>query len=175
MSVSRDSSFRAASDKVLRRSVLQKVVEDAKKRGKTVVLTNGCFDILHIGHVRYLQDARSCGDMLVVGVNSDDSVRKLKGPERPVVPEFERVEILAALECVDYVTIFTEDTPIELILAIKPDVHVKGGDYRTERLIEADAVESVGGRIQIVSFTSTETEGRSTTNLIGRIVRNHRE
>ena len=174
MSIRSDCSFRAAAYKVLRRSALQKAVDHAKKQGKTVVFTNGCFDILHIGHVRYLQDARACGDMLVVAVNSDDSVRKLKGPERPVVPEFERVEILAALECVDYVTIFTEDTPTELILAIKPDVHVKGGDYRPEDLPEAGAVLSVGGRIEIVPYTSTETEGRSTTSLIGRIVRNHR-
>lgn len=158
---------------MLRRSELQKAVEDAKQQGKSVVFTNGCFDILHIGHVRYLQDARAEGDLLVVGVNSDDSVRRLKGPDRPVVPEFERVEILAALECVDYVTIFPEATPVELILAIRPDVHVKGGDYRPEDLPEADAVHSVGGRIQIVPYTSTETEGRSTTNLIGKIVKNH--
>lgn len=136
-------------------------------------MTNGCFDILHIGHVRYLQDARALGDMLVIGVNSDSSVRKLKGPERPVVREHERVEILAALECVDYVTVFSEDTPIELILAIKPSVHVKGGDYRPEDLPEAPIVESIGGRVEIVSFTSTETEGLSTSNLIGKIVKNH--
>jgi rfaE bifunctional protein nucleotidyltransferase chain/domain len=90
------------------------------------------------------------------------------------VPEFERVEILAALECVDYVTIFTEDTPVELILAIRPHIHVKGGDYRPEDLPEADAVRSVGGRIEIVPYTSTDTEGRSTTTLIGKIVKNHR-
>lgn len=167
-------SFRSVESKVLRRSDLRKAVEEAKSQGKTVVFTNGCFDILHIGHVRYLQDARALGDVLVVGVNSDDSVRRLKGPERPVVPEFERVEILSALECVDYVTIFSEDTPVELILAIKPCVHVKGGDYRPEDLPEADAVHSAGGRIEIVSYTSTETQGRSTTNLIGKIVKSHR-
>lgn len=155
--------------------MLRGLVEQAKGQGRTVVFTNGCFDILHIGHVRYLQDARALGDLLVVGVNSDDSVRRLKGPDRPVVPEFERVEILAALQCVDYVTIFAEDTPVELILTVKPDIHVKGGDYRPEDLPEADAVLSVGGRIQIVPYTSTETEGRSTTTLIGKIVRNHRE
>ncbi|OFX14032.1 MAG: hypothetical protein A2Z18_05985 [Armatimonadetes bacterium RBG_16_58_9] len=155
----------------MRRSELKKAVRQAQSDGKQVVFTNGCFDILHIGHVRYLQDARACGDMLVVGVNSDDSVRKLKGPERPVVPEFERVEILSALECVDYVTIFTEDTPTELILSIRPNIHVKGGDYRPEDLPEAGAVRAVGGRIQIVPYTSTDTEGRSTTNLIGKIVR----
>ena len=166
-------SFRAAEHKLMRRSRLKKAVEQAKAHGKTVVFTNGCFDILHIGHVRYLQDARALGDLLIVGVNSDDSVRRLKGPDRPVVPEFERVEILSALECVDYVSIFSEDTPVDLILAIKPDIHVKGGDYRPEDLPEADAVRSVGGRIEIVSYTSTNTEGRSTTNLIGKIVERH--
>lgn len=174
MNVQARHEFRAAQRKVKRRSELCKVLEQARAEGKTIVFTNGCFDILHIGHVRYLQDARSLGDLLVVGVNSDDSVRRLKGPERPVVPEFERVEILAALECVDYVTIFTEDTPVELILAIRPHIHVKGGDYRPEDLPEADAVRSVGGRIEIVSYTSTDTEGRSTTNLIGKIVKNHK-
>ena len=93
------------------------------------MFTNGCFDILHIGHVRYLEAARALGDVLVVGVNTDDSVRRLKGPDRPLNPEAERAEILAALECVDCVTLFDEATPIELILAIKPDIHCKGGDY----------------------------------------------
>lgn len=167
-------SFRAAQNKVVRWSELRRTVDEAKAQGKTVVFTNGCFDILHIGHVRYLQDARALGDMLVVGVNSDDSVRRLKGPERPVVPEFERVEILAALECVDCVTIFTEDTPVDLIRTIRPDVHVKGGDYRPEDLPEADAVRSIGARISIVPYTSTATEGRSTTSLIGKILKNHR-
>lgn len=170
----RDSkSFRAAEYKVKERAELVNALEEAKAGGKTVVFTNGCFDILHIGHVRYLQDARAQGDVLVVGVNSDSSVRKLKGPERPVVHESDRVEILSALECVDYVTIFPEDTPVELILAIRPDVHVKGGDYKPEDLPEADAVRSVGGEVRIVTYTSTATEGRSTTNLIGRIVRSH--
>ena len=168
------NSSRAQTRKVLDRPSLIAAVERAKAEGKTVVTTNGCFDILHVGHVRYLQEARALGDMLVVGVNSDSTVRKLKGPERPVVPEHERVEILAALECVDYVTVFPEDTPVELILAIKPNVHVKGGDYRPGELIEAPAVRSVGGRVEVVNFTSTETQGRSTTNLIGKIVKNHR-
>jgi len=174
MSRTNRRSFRAAGYKVKRRSELVRLIESEKANGRTVVLTNGCFDILHIGHVRYLQDARALGDLLVVGVNSDDSVRRLKGPDRPVVPEFERVEILSALECVDYVTIFTEETPIELILAIRPDIHVKGGDYRPENMPEADAVRAVGGRIEIVSYTSTETQGRSTTNLIGQIVKTHK-
>lgn len=167
-------SFRSAAVKVLERDALRNAVEKAKSEGKTVVFTNGCFDILHIGHVRYLQDARSLGDILVVGVNSDESVRRLKGPERPVVPEYERVEILSALECVDYVTIFGEPTPVELITTIRPNVHVKGGDYKPEDLPEAEAVRSIGGRVEIVPYTSTDTEGRSTTNLIGKIMRTHR-
>lgn len=167
-------TFRRAFDKILERSVLKDAVEEAKAQGRTVVFTNGCFDILHVGHIRYLQDARAKGDMLVVGVNSDKSVRKLKGPQRPVVSEKDRAEILAALECVDYITVFGEDTPVELILAIKPNIHVKGGDYKPEDLPEGEAVASVGGRIEIVPFTSTATEGRSTTNLIGKIVEIHR-
>jgi rfaE bifunctional protein nucleotidyltransferase chain/domain len=165
------NSFRAAQRKVVRWSDLSKAIEQSKQQGKTIVFTNGCFDILHIGHIRYLQDARSLGDVLVVGVNSDESVRKLKGSERPVVPEFERVEMLAALECVDYVALFTQDTPVDLILAVRPDIHVKGGDYAAEDLPEADAVREVGARIEIVPYTSTESEGRSTTNLIGKIVK----
>jgi D-glycero-beta-D-manno-heptose 1-phosphate adenylyltransferase len=168
-----DNNFRAAERKALDREALAKAVDEAKQQGKSVVFTNGCFDILHVGHVRYLQDARSLGDMLVVGVNSDESVRKLKGPERPVVSELERVEILSALECVDYVSVFPEDTPIEIILAIKPSIHVKGGDYKAEDLPEASAVKSVGGRVEIVTFTSTASEGFSTSNLIGKIVKNH--
>ncbi|MCE5314697.1 MAG: D-glycero-beta-D-manno-heptose 1-phosphate adenylyltransferase [Armatimonadota bacterium] len=163
-------SFRAAEKKVRSRSELQQIVEQAKNNGQTVVFTNGCFDILHIGHVRYLQDARAQGDMLVVGVNSDETVRKLKGEGRPIVPQFERVEVLAALECVDYVTIFEEDTPIELILAIKPSIHVKGGDYIPQDLPEADAVRSVGGEVRTIPYANTDTEGRSTTNLIAAIL-----
>ena len=167
-----NDSFRSARSKILRRSVLVNAVQEAKTRGKTVVLTNGCFDILHVGHLRYLEQARALGDLLVVGVNSDDSVRRLKGPDRPIVREFERVEVLAALECVDYVTIFTEDTPVELILAVKPHIHVKGGDRRPEEMPEREAVLSVGGRIEIVSYTSTDSEGLSTTAIIGRITQN---
>ena len=162
-------SFRKAQSKILERPALVEAVNSAKRLSSSVVFTNGCFDILHIGHVRYLQEARSLGDVLVVGVNSDDSVRRLKGPERPVVSQADRVEILAALECVDFVTVFDEDTPVELIRAIRPDIHVKGGDYRPDELPEAEAVRSLGGRVAIVSFTTTGTEGRSTTNLIGRI------
>ncbi len=164
-------NHRAAEWKVKSRSELAKIVEEAKAAGKTVVSTNGCFDILHIGHIRYLQDARACGDIMVVGVNADSTVRALKGEGRPVVPEKERAEVLAALECVDYVTIFGEDTPVELILAIKPDVHVKGGDYRPEDLPESEAMRRIGGTVQVIPYSGTNTEGHSTTGLIDTILR----
>ena len=172
--MAKKKSFRAAESKILSRDQIAEISRSAKADGKTVVFTNGCFDILHIGHVRYLQDARALGDVLVVGLNSDESVKRLKGPERPVVNELDRAEILAALECVDYLSIFPEDTPIELLEAVRPSIHVKGGDYKVEDLAEAPTVLKHGGKVQIVSFTSTATEGRSTSNIIGRIVEKHR-
>ncbi len=168
-------SYRAVENKLKRRSELAEAVRKARAEGKTVVFTNGCFDILHVGHVRYLQDARALGDLLVVGVNTDDSVRRLKGPTRPVVSEWERAEILAALQCVDYVSLFNEDTPVELITAIRPSIHVKGGDYKVEDLPEAEAVIAGGGKIVIVSFSSTDSEGFSTTNVIGKIMNERRD
>lgn len=155
--------------KIRSRADAAQFVESAKSAGRTVVFTNGCFDILHIGHVRYLGAARALGDVLVVGVNTDDSVRRIKGPDRPLNPEAERAEILAALECVDCVTLFDEATPIELILAIKPDIHCKGGDYAPNDLPEANAVHGVGGRVVVIPYKATDTQGKSTTNLIERI------
>jgi rfaE bifunctional protein nucleotidyltransferase chain/domain len=162
-------SPREARSKILMWSEIASVVADAKARGRKVVFTNGCFDLLHVGHIRYLHEARMLGDLLVVGVNSDDSVRKLKGPERPIVPEFERLEVLAALESVDYVTLFTEDTPIKLIETIKPDIHAKGGDYKPEDLPEGEAVRKHGGQVVIVPLEKTESRGKSTTGLVDRI------
>lgn len=159
------------NSKVLTREELSKAVGEAKAAGKTVVFTNGCFDILHVGHVRYLQQARSKGDLLVVGVNTDDSVRKLKGPDRPINPENDRAELLAALESVDYVTLFCEDTPIELIRAIRPDIHVKGGDYKPEDMPEAEVVRSYGGRVEVIPFWATESEGFSTTKTVDSITK----
>lgn len=153
----------------MERSELAEELEKVKSAGKTVVFTNGCFDILHIGHVRYLQDARALGDVLVIGVNDDDSVRRLKGPDRPINYELDRAELLAAFECVDYVSLFDEDTPVELIQALRPDVHVKGGDYRPDDLPEAKVVRSYGGQVKIISFSITDTEGRSTTNVINKM------
>ena len=118
-----------------------------KQDGAVVVTTNGCFDVLHLGHLRYLQAARQLGDLLVVAVNSDSSVRQLKGENRPLVPEEERAEMLAGLECVDYVVIFPEETPIALLSELKPNIHVKGGDYKLEQLIERDVVEANGGKV----------------------------
>ena len=139
-----------------------------RPRSETVVFTNGCFDILHRGHVTYLTQARALGDRLVVGVNTDDSVRRLKGPGRPVVSEDDRAYVLAALACVDAVTLFDEDTPAELIAALMPDVLVKGGDYDPERVVGRDVVEQGGGRLVLLPFVT----GRSTTAILERIQHN---
>lgn len=155
--------MRNSASKVLTRAELIKAVDQARLAGKVIVFTNGCFDILHVGHVRYLQKARSLGDLLVVGVNTDASVRKLKGPDRPINSESDRAEVLAALECVDYVSLFDEDTPIELIQAIKPDVDVKGGDYKLEDMPEAEVVREYGGRVEIIPFSATDSAVFSTT------------
>ncbi len=151
---------------MLTRAELVDATQKARLAGRVVVFTNGCFDILHVGHIRYLQKARAMGDLLVVGVNTDESVRKLKGPDRPINPERDRAEVLAALECVDYVSLFAEDTPIELIQAIKPDIDVKGGDYTPEDMPETAVVRAYGGCVEIIPFSATESEGFSTTNTL---------
>ena len=151
------------------RSDLQVALEQAKSEGKIVVTTNGCFDVLHIGHIRYLQKAREFGDVLVVGVNTDESVQRLKGPTRPLVPERERAEVLAAHDCVDYVTVFPEDTPYELCDDIRPDVHVKGGDYIIEQMPEAAPVIKHGGRVELISLADINTFGKSTTRIIEKM------
>ena len=137
--------------RVLNREEASKLIEDLKKQGKQVVFTNGCFDILHVGHMTYLEEAKEFGDYLFVGVNSDESVKRLKGPTRPINSEVDRAELLAGLKAVDYTVIFTEDTPVELIGELKPSIHVKGGDYKKEDLPETKVVESYGGRVEIVS------------------------
>ncbi|MFY9398130.1 MAG: D-glycero-beta-D-manno-heptose 1-phosphate adenylyltransferase [Desulfomonilia bacterium] len=151
--------------KILGRSELATRIEDVKARGMKTVFTNGCFDILHQGHVSYLKEARGLGDLLVVGLNSDDSVRRLKGPERPINGEEARAEVLSALEAVDYVCIFGEDTPYELIAALRPDVLVKGGDWAPEDIVGSDIVKSYDGKVRSLSFR----QGCSTTGIIGRI------
>lgn len=137
-------------------------------QGKTVVLTNGCFDLLHVGHVRYLQQARALGDVLIVGVNDDASVRRLKGSHRPIVRQDDRVEMLAALEAVSYVVIFTEDTATSLVTALRPDIYAKGGDYGSgaKDLPEAEAVLESGGRIEILPLV----HGQSSTDLVREVL-----
>jgi len=151
--------------KIYPRNQLAEIVQQLKAEGKVVVTTNGCFDVLHVGHLRYLQAAQALGDLLIVGVNSDASVCALKGENRPLVPENERAEMLAGLGCVDYVTIFPELDPIDLLSDIKPNIHVKGGDYTIERVIEREAVESNGGQV----IVGLNVPGKSTTDLIETI------
>lgn len=153
----------APQSKVLTREAL--VERFGRPRQRRVVFTNGCFDILHRGHVEYLFAARALGDALVVGLNADASVRRLKGPERPLVREDDRAVVLAGLACVDAVTLFGEDTPAELIAALEPDVLVKGGDYSPDQVVGRHTVEAIGGRVVIIPFL----EGRSTTTLVQRI------
>jgi D-beta-D-heptose 7-phosphate kinase/D-beta-D-heptose 1-phosphate adenosyltransferase len=140
--------------------LLQKL--SALRTGKKVVFTNGCFDLLHIGHVRYLQAAKTLGDILVVALNTDASVRKLKGPTRPVQTENDRAEILAALECVDFTLLFGEETPERIIKQIKPDALAKGGDWKIEQIVGAPFVQSYGGKVYSLPFV----DGKSTTKLI---------
>lgn len=149
-------------DKVLSRDSVAAQADAWRSAGLSVVFTNGCFDLLHVGHVKTLHRARAEGDRLIVGVNSDASVQRLKGPSRPINPERDRATLLAALECVDAVTIFAEDTPVELLSVVRPDVHVKGGDYREEDLPEAAVVKQHGGRIVLISLVPD----RSTTAII---------
>jgi len=134
------------------------------RAGKKLVFTNGCFDILHVGHVRYLQEAKAQGDLLFVGVNSDASVKRLKGSSRPIQNEQDRAEILLALSSVDYVSIFDEDTPEQLIHVVKPDVLVKGGDWSIDQIVGAPFVQSYGGTVKSLQFV----DGRSTTKIIER-------
>jgi D-beta-D-heptose 7-phosphate kinase/D-beta-D-heptose 1-phosphate adenosyltransferase len=156
-------------EKIKKRDDLQRIVEDFKTQGKRIVFTNGCFDLLHIGHIRYLEEARSLGDVLVVGVNSDRSVRTLKGPQRPILSEEERAEILSGLECVNYVIIFDEPTPLELISLLQPHILVKGGDWTKDSTVGKEVVERSGGEVVILPFV----EGSSTSNLIETILRRY--
>jgi len=150
--------------KVMARKELLRDLARRRQVGHTIVFTNGCFDLLHMGHMQYLQQARELGSCLVVAVNSDDSATRLKGPGRPVIPAEERVQMLGALECVDYVTIFDEDTPEPLLELIKPDILVKGGT--TKVVVGREIVEAYGGRV----LTVDRAEGLSTTNIINRVL-----
>jgi len=159
----------SALEKILEPKPLIAVLSEQRAKGRRIVFTNGCFDILHVGHARYLAQARALGDLLVVGLNSDVSVRGLKGSSRPLVPEDERAEMLAHLDSVDYVCLFSESRPDALIEIVKPHIHAKGGDYRVEDLPEAEVVRRNGGDIVILPLV----EGRSTTNIIARVLETH--
>src|ERR687890_589518 len=155
----------SAGARILERNRLIARVAIARRHGARVVFANGCFDLLHVGHVRYLEAAKGLGDLLVVGVNSDEQVRRLKGEGRPFVPERERAEVIAALRAVDYVTVFHEPTVTELLLALRPDIHAKGTDYTEETVPEREVVRSFGGRVQIVG----DPKEHSSTEMLGKV------
>jgi D-beta-D-heptose 7-phosphate kinase/D-beta-D-heptose 1-phosphate adenosyltransferase len=154
-------------NKIKKVGKLKQIISRAKARGKKVVFTNGCFDILHVGHVRYLRRAKDQGDVLVVGLNTDRSVKEIKGEKRPVVPEKERAEILAALEFVDYVVLFDEPDPLRLIAALKPSVLVKGADWPKSRIVGRQIVEGIGGRVVRIPLVA----GASSTAVIAKIIK----
>ncbi|MFH2013083.1 MAG: D-glycero-beta-D-manno-heptose 1-phosphate adenylyltransferase [Pseudomonadota bacterium] len=153
-------------EKIKTREDLKKVLEKLKEEGKKVVFTNGCFDLIHVGHTRYLEEAKKLGDILIVAVNSDQSVKAIKGDKRPLMPEEERAEVLSALQCVDLVVIFHEADPLNLISLLKPDVLVKGGDWGEDSIIGRDVVESIGGKVVRIP----EIGGASTSGIIDKIV-----
>ncbi|MCX4274593.1 MAG: D-glycero-beta-D-manno-heptose 1-phosphate adenylyltransferase [Candidatus Gastranaerophilales bacterium] len=151
--------------KVIEQSKIEELVNQIKKQGKTIVATNGCFDILHVGHVRYLKKSKSFGDVLIVGLNSDVSVKSIKGPTRPVNNENDRAEVLCALSSVDYVVLFDEDSPRNLLDAIKPNIYTKGADYTLKTLPEADVILKNKGWVEFIDFV----EGKSTTKIIDKM------
>ena len=144
---------------------IKAIVLGARSNGKRIAFTNGCFDLLHRGHVHVLREARVCADLLIVGINSDESVKQIKGPTRPVLPELDRCELLGAMEMVDFVILFNDPDPYNLIAAIRPDVLVKGGDWNSGKIIGADLVEEAGGSVMVVPYI----KGFSTTEIIERI------
>ena len=151
--------------KILERNTLKNKLEKLRKEGKKIAFTNGCFDIIHVGHVRYLREAKKTADVLVLALNSDSSVRAIKGETRPLVGEEERAEILAAFEFIDFITIFEELTPLELINYLKPDVLIKGGDWPEEKIVGGEEIKKWGGRVVIIP----EVTGKSTTNIVEKI------
>src|SRR4030043_2131602 len=157
--------------KIKGKEELIKIAQALKPKRKRIVFTNGCFDLLHVGHVRYLEEAKALGDVLVVGVNSDASVRKLKGPKRPILPEAERAEILSGLGCVDYITLFDEMDPLKLIASLHPNELVRGGDWTNDKTVGKEVVERSGGEVVIIPFI----KGASTSNLIETILKKYEE
>ena len=158
------------TDKIKTQDELKPILDKLKKEGKKVVFTNGCFDILHVGHIRYLKEAKGYGDILVVAVNSDLSVKSIKGDKRPIVSQSERAEVVAALEMVDYVIMFDEDTPYNIIKKLQPDVLIKGGDWTIDKIIGRDIVEARGGKVIAIPFI----EGASTTGIVERVLERYR-
>ena len=156
-------------EKIKTKEDLRKIIGDLKTKGKRIVFTNGCFELLHIGHIRYLEEAKALGDILVVGINSDQSIHRIKGPYRPILPEEERAEVLSGLGCVDYITIFDEVDPLELISFLQPHILVKGGDWTKETTIGKEVVEGLGGKVVILPFV----QGASTSNLIETILKRY--
>ncbi|MBN1473924.1 MAG: D-glycero-beta-D-manno-heptose 1-phosphate adenylyltransferase [Syntrophaceae bacterium] len=152
-------------NKILDRNTLKNKLEELRKKGKKIAFTNGCFDILHIGHVRYLREAKKTADILVLALNSDASVKKIKGKKRPLVPQEDRAEIMAALEFIDFVTIFDETTPLELINLLKPDVLIKGGDWAEDDVVGRDEIKKWGGKLTLIP----EIKGKSTTSIVDKI------
>lgn len=152
-------------EKLIEKENLNNIIKKLKSENKKIVFTNGCFDILHAGHVRYLKESKKFGDILIVGLNSDVSVKKIKGESRPINPEMDRAEVLAGLEAVNYIVLFDETSPVKLLEEIKPDIYTKGADYTVETLPEAKTVLSYGGKIEFIKFL----EGRSTTKIIDKI------
>jgi rfaE bifunctional protein nucleotidyltransferase chain/domain len=157
--------------KIISRARATEIAAEARRQGRRVVLANGCFDLLHVGHARYLAGARACGDLLIVGVNGDASVRALKGPGRPLLDEQARAALVAAFAAVDYVVVFDEDNVRGLIAELRPDVHAKGTDYTPESVPERDAVLAMGGQVAIVG----DPKDHNTRNLIRRIVERQRQ
>lgn len=153
------------ASRIVKRDELIKLVAAERQSGKRIVFANGCFDVLHVGHVRYLEAAKALGDLLIVGVNSDEQARRLKGANRPLVPQDQRAEIISAIEAVDLVTVFSEPTVNELLLALKPDIHAKGTDYTEESVPERDVVRSYGGRVAIVG----DPKDHSSSEMIGKL------
>jgi D-beta-D-heptose 7-phosphate kinase/D-beta-D-heptose 1-phosphate adenosyltransferase len=152
-------------EKVKKRQALKTIAAQAKSEGKKIVFTNGCFDLLHGGHVQLLREAKNLGDILIVALNSDRSVRQIKGPDRPILPEEERAELIAALEMVDYVTMFDEPDPLNVIRELRPDVLAKGGDWAEDKIVGREFIESYGGRVAVIPFL----KGHSTTEIIERM------
>ena len=152
-------------NKIQSQARLKGVIDKLRKQGGRIAFTNGCFDILHYGHIKYLQDAKGAGDVLVLGLNSDASVKRIKGKKRPVNRQIDRLRVLAALSCVDYITVFNQDTPLRLIKLLRPDILIKGGDWETDKIIGAEFVKSYGGRVLTIPYL----KGYSTTGLIARL------